>query len=233
MPTRDALAYYHNWYAEGLIDIEVFSPGFQPVHRQGLRRGSPSGHLCLVGNPRSGWVMTAPPDYAYLPVLKGPEGTYKVNLQETSTVGRQDFAVTSACESPEVLLNWVDQMYDPIISMQCSYGPIGVFFEEEPDENGVYVNAAPPEGMTEGELKSTNELLGPNAILNEYYGKYFYMEDRAQERCQDLNDFWFQYVDNTESFPAVVYSEEEIGIINDKLSGHQGPHRGARLSLAA
>ena len=157
-------------------------------------------------------------DYEYLPVLKGPEGTYKVNLQETSTVGRSNFAVTSVCENPELLLNWVDQMYDPIISMQCIYGPIGVFFEEEPDENGVYMNATPPEGMTEGELKSTNELLGPTRQLNEDYGKYYYMEDRAQERCQDLNDFWFQYVDDTESFPAVVYSEEEIGIINDKLS---------------
>ena len=214
---RDALAYYHNWYAEGLIDIEVFSQDSSQYIAKGSGEEARLGTFVwweipeVVGYDRA-------PDYAYLPVLKGPEGTYKVNLQETSTVGRQDFAVTSACESPEVLLNWVDQMYDPIISMQCSYGPIGVFFEEEPDENGVYVNAAPPEGMTEGELKSTNELLGPNVILNEYYGKYFYMEDRAQQRCQDLNDFWFQYVDNTESFPAVVYSEEEIGIINDKLS---------------
>ena len=142
--------------------------------------------------------------------------------------------MTSACESPEVLLNWVDQMYDPIISMQCSYGPIGVFFEEEPDENGVYVNAAPPEGMTEGELKSTNELLGPNVItLNEYYGKSFYMEDRAQQRCQDLNDFWFQYVDNTESFPAVVYGQGRDRHHQRQAQRHQGPHRGARLSLAA
>ncbi len=44
------------------------------------------------------------------------------------------------------------------------------------------------------------------------------MEERAQQRLDDLNDFWFQYVDSTEYFPSVVYTEEEIEVINDKLS---------------
>ena len=33
-----------------------------------------------------------------------------------------------------------------------------------------------------------------------------------------MNNFWFQYVDSTEYFPSVVYTEEEIEVINDKLS---------------
>ena len=44
------------------------------------------------------------------------------------------------------------------------------------------------------------------------------MEDRAQERLDDLRDFWFNYVDDYEYFPSVVYTEEEIETINDKLS---------------
>ena len=214
---RDALAYYHNWYAEGLIDIEVFSQDSSQYIAKGSGEDARLGTFVwweipeVVGYDRAG-------DYAYLPVLEGPDGTYKVNLQETSTVSRKDFAVTSACESPEVLLNWVDQMYDPIISMQANNGPIGVCFNEEPDENGVYTPAPLKEGETEGERKSANELLGPTRQLNEDYGKYFYMEDRAQQRLDDLNNFWFQYVDNTESFPPVVYTEEEIETISDKLS---------------
>ena len=109
-------------------------------------------------------------------------------------------------------------MYEPLNSMQAIYGPIGVFFEKEPDANGVYVNAAPPEGETEGELKAKNELLGPTEQLNEDYGKYYYMEDRAQQRLDDLKNFWFQYVDDTDYYPNVVFSEDEINVINDKLS---------------
>lgn len=44
------------------------------------------------------------------------------------------------------------------------------------------------------------------------------MEARAQQRLDDLRDFWFNYVDSTESYPNVVYTEEEIDVINDRLS---------------
>ena len=74
------------------------------------------------------------------------------------------------------------------------------------------------EGETEGELKSKSEWTGPSEQLAEDYGTYYYMEERAQQRLDDLNDFWFQYVDSTEYFPSVVYTEEEIEVINDKLS---------------
>lgn len=74
------------------------------------------------------------------------------------------------------------------------------------------------DGETAGELKSKNEWLGPSEQLTEDYGTYYYLEDRAQERLDDLNNFWFQYVDDTEYYPTVVYSQEEIEVINDKLS---------------
>lgn len=105
-----------------------------------------------------------------------------------------------------------------MISMQCNYGPIGVFFDETPDEKGVYKTIELKEGETEGELKSKSELLGPTRQLTEDYGKYFYLEARAQQRLDDLRDFWFNYVDSTESYPNVVYTEEEIDVINDRLS---------------
>lgn len=47
-----------------------------------------------------------------------------MNLNEMGTTGRDKFSVTKACKNPELLLKWVDQMYDPIISMQAIYGPI-------------------------------------------------------------------------------------------------------------
>ena len=74
------------------------------------------------------------------------------------------------------------------------------------------------EGETAGELKSKNEFLGPVEQLNEDYGTYYYMEDRAQERLNDIENFWFQYVDSREYYPTVVNTEEEINVINDRLS---------------
>lgn len=214
---KNALAYFHGWFEEGLIDIEVFSQDSSQYIAKGNGEDARLGTFVwweipeVVGYDRA-------EDYAYLPVLDGPDGTHHVNLNETSTVSRDQFAVTSACKDPKTLLNWVDQMYDPMISMQCNYGPIGVFFDETPDEKGVYKTIELKEGETEGELKSKTELLGPTRQLTEDYGKYFYLEARAQQRLDDLRDFWFNYVDSTESYPNVVYTEEEIDVINDRLS---------------
>ncbi len=102
--------------------------------------------------------------------------------------------------------------------MQCIYGPIGTYWTEEPDENGCYSLRELEAGETAGEIKAKNEWTGPSEQLAEDYGTYYYMEDRAQERLDDTRNFWFQYVDSTEYYPSVVYTEEEIEVINDKLS---------------
>lgn len=214
---KNAIAYYHDWFEEGLIDIEVFSQDSSQYIAKGNGEDPRLGVFVwweipeVVGQERAA-------SYEYLPILKGADGTYKVNLNEMGTTGRDKFAITKDCENPELLLKWVDQLYDPLMSMQAIYGPIGEYWTEEPDENGCYSMRELKEGETAGELKSKNELLGPTRQLSEDYGTYYYMEDRAQERLDDLNDFWFQYVESTEYYPTVVYTEEEIETINDRLS---------------
>ncbi len=214
---KNAIAYYHDWFEEGLIDIEVFSQDSSQYIAKGNGEDARLGVFVwweipeVVGQERAG-------DYEYLPVLNGPDGTHHVNLNEMGTIGRDKFSVTKACKNPALLLKWIDQVYDPINSMQAIYGPIGVYWTDEPDENGCYSIRELKDGETAGELKSKNELTGPSAQLAEDYGTYYYMEERAQQRLNDLNDFWFQYVDSTEYYPTVVYTEEEIEVINDKIS---------------
>lgn len=214
---KNAIAYYHDWFTEGLIDIEIFSQDSSQYIAKGNGDDARLGVFVWWEIPEVVGAERAE-DYAYLPILDGPDGTHHVNLNEMGTTGHDSFSVTKECKNPELLLKWVDQRYDPIISMQCIYGPIGTYWTDEPDENGCYSLRELAEGETAGELKSKNEWTGPSEQLAEDYGTYYYMEDRAQERLDDLRDFWFQYVDSTEYYPSVVYTEEEIETINDKLS---------------
>lgn len=214
---KAAISYYHDWFAEGLIDIEVFSQDSSQYIAKGNGEDPRLGVFVwweipeVVGSERA-------ESYEYLPILEGKDGTYHVNLNECGTTGHDKFSITKACGNPELLLKWVDQMYEPLMSMQAIYGPIGTYWTEEPDENGCYSMRELAEGETAGELKSKNELLGPTAQLSEDYGTYYYLEERAQARIDDTRDFWFQYVDSTEYYPTVVYTAEEIELINDKLS---------------
>lgn len=212
---KNAIAYYHDWVEEGLIDIEIFSQDSSVYIAKGVK--DQLGVFVWWEVPEVVGSELAP-DYAYLPILNGPDGTHHVNLNEMGTTGHDSFSITKSCKNPELLLKWVDQRYEPLISMQCIYGPIGVYWTDEPDENGCYSMRELGEGETAGELKGKNEWNGPSEQLAEDYGKYYYMEDRAQERLDDLKDYWFQYVDDFEYYPSVVYTEEEIDTINDKLS---------------
>ena len=49
---KNAISYFHKWFEEGLIDIEVFSQDSQPVYCKGQWRGCKTGRVHLVGNSR-------------------------------------------------------------------------------------------------------------------------------------------------------------------------------------
>ena len=51
-------------------------------------------------------------------------------------------------------VKWVDQMYEPLNSMQAIYGAIGSYWNEEPDEKGCYTMRDLKPGETAGELKA-------------------------------------------------------------------------------
>ena len=103
--------------------------------------------------------------------------------------------------------------------MQMQYGPIGTYFTEQ-DENGVWQSITDEEskekfGKSAGELKGEYEIYGPKLLLSDYYNTVFQLEDRAQERLKDLNDFWMPYVDDKSTYPIdCVYTEEELDIID-------------------
>jgi len=209
---KEAMIYFHQWYEEGLIDIEIFSQ----EDSQYIAKGS--GDDARLG-VFSWWEIAEVvgdnvDQYEYLTFLSDADGNLGVNLNEQPTTKHEQFAVTSTCENPELLMKWIDQVYEPVLSMQAVYGPIGEYFESEPDDNGVYVETA----EAGGDLKARTELKGPFRQMSSDFGTYYYMEARAQERIDDLKNIWFEKVDNLEYYPSIVYSLEEIDIVNEHIS---------------
>ena len=156
-------------------------------------------------------------DYAYLPPLKGPDGTCTVTIKSAgSAVNSGSLSITKDCKSPANLLKFYDQWYTGENVMQLQYGPIGVYFNEEKDDQGMYVSITDEEAREKfnksaGELKSTYEVAGPKLILSEYYLNVFHMEDRAMQRLNDLENFWFKYVDDFTYYPVdCVFTRGEL-----------------------
>ena len=210
---RNAITYYHDWYADGLIDVEVFSQD----DKQYLSK-------CAQGKVgvATWWEISElmgdyAKDYVYLPPLKGPDGTCTVTIKSAgSAVNSGQLSITKACESPINLLKFYDQWYTGENVMQLQYGPIGVYFNEEKDAEGMYVSITDDEAhekfnKSAGELKSASEVAGPKLILSDYYTNVFHMEDRAMQRLEDLQNFWFKYVDDFTFYPVdCVFTEDEL-----------------------
>ena len=210
---RNAITYYHDWYAEGLIDVEVFSHDAN----QYLAKGA-QGYLGVATWWEINEMMAShAEDYVYLPPLKGPDGTCTVYIKSAgNAVSSGMLSITSDCKSPINLLKFYDQWYTGENVMQLQYGPIGVYFHEEKDENGMYVSISDEEAREKynksaGELKSTYEVAGPKLILSEYYTNVFHMEARALQRLSDLENFWFNYVDDFTFYPVdCVFTQMEL-----------------------
>lgn len=212
---RKALTYFHDWYAEGLMDQEIFSQSdTQLISKcsQGYVGVSTWWYIEeLMGDYAD--------DYVFLPILDGPDGTHNVTVRTGGATNSGNLSITSECESPANLLKFFDQWYNPETVMQLQYGPIGTYFTEQ-DADGVWQSITDEEskekfGKSAGELKSEYEVYGPKLILSDYYSTTFKMEDRAIERLTDLNDFWMPYVNSTVTYPVdCVFTEEELDTID-------------------
>ncbi len=212
---RDALTYFHDWYAEGLMDVEMFSQD----DTQYIAKCS-QGYVGVA----TWWYIEElmgdyADDYVFLPILDGPDGTHNVTVRTGGGINSGQLCITKACKSPINLLKFFDRWYEPEIVMQLQYGPIGVYFTEQ-DENGVWQSITDAEaqekyGKSAGELKGEQEVYGPKLILSDYYLTTFKMEDRAIERLTDLYEFWMPYVDSTTTYPVdCVFTGEELDDID-------------------
>ncbi len=212
---RDAVSYFHNWYAEGLMDIEMFS----------------QDSTQLIAKCSQGYVGVSTwwyieevmgdyaEDYVFLPILDGPDGTHNVTVRTGGGINSGQLNITKACKSPANLLKFFDLWYTPENVMQLQYGPIGDYFTGQ-DENGVWLSITDEEsrekyGKSSGELKGEMEVYGPKLILSEYYLTTFKMEDRAIERLTDLNEFWMPYVGSSTTYPVdCVFTGRELDDID-------------------
>ena len=212
---REALTYFHDWYAEGLMDVEMFS----------------QSDTQLISKCQQGYVGVSTwwyieelmgdysKDYVFLPVLDGPDGTHNITVRTGGGTNGGQLSITSVCQSPINLLRFFDKWYTGETVMQLQYGPIGVYFTDQ-DENGVWYSITEEEaqerfGKGAGELKSTYEVAGPKLILSNYYLENFHMEDRAVERLEDLYNYWMPFVSDDSVYPVdCVFTSDELDTID-------------------
>ncbi len=152
---REALTTLRKWYAEGLINADVFS----------MKNGDfTSRFQDFTG---AAFVITHTPDFNFADGLSGytlmtylDNGDYdNMFLAEGSFGTMEGFAITKACKHPEILCAWIDAIHADFETWASwSYGEQGKIWDYAPD--GVHyvsflMGEAKDSGLSYGKWRQT------------------------------------------------------------------------------
>lgn len=152
---QDAIKYLRELYAEGLIDQEIFTQDENTYQAKCKETPTIVGCSAVWRSGHSFGDDVAEESYVTLPPLTGPDGKSGQYASDVNVTSNAVMVITNACEYPEVLARWIDTLYDPVISLQCNYGPLGTALMET--ENG-YVSTVPEGYSSLGEYLAANHL---------------------------------------------------------------------------
>lgn len=167
---KEAVKWLNSLYEQGLIDQEAFT---QDVTQYGTK--GKSGDVSLYGAfiDFNGINVVNQEryesEYTVLPPLAGEDGT-RLWAEGDKWIFRNQLAITTAAENPEVLVRWIDGLYEPEMSYQVCYGPLGTVTEKT--EDGMYQYIEIPDGKNEQDLRLSETVSSqPYCIMPEFNEK--------------------------------------------------------------
>lgn len=201
---RQAVDRLGDWYSRGLIDQESFSQDDTQYLAKGKTDTPILGSFIwwelreFVGDDRMD-------DYEIVGVLEGVDGRM-ASVSNNAEIGRSAMVITRSNEYPAATMRWADRMFDPVMSAQNNWGPIGVTLEE--NEDGLLVQI-PAEGESEGERRQRVAPGGPKITTREHFETVVAPEPRAAERQEIIAELYEPYAAN-DPYPPVMLSNDEL-----------------------
>ena len=208
---KEATNFIADWVDNGLID----KVSFEQSQDNFLANGKGMETYGAFYWWESETVVSNPEHYIVCNPLVGPNGDQTICVSNNPEIGTGELVVFSDCEYPEVLLAYFDRYYDPMISAQINYGPVGIVYEEELDENGMLVQKPLPEGVTTDELRLQNAPLGIINLGEYAWNNVVHMEPRAKLRLERLEKVAEPFVsENVKPCPNLQFTLEELNTLS-------------------
>ena len=208
---QEATNFIANWVSEGLID----PVSFEQSQDNFLANGKGLETYGAFYWWESETVVSNPENYIVCAPLVGPDGEQTICVSNNPEIGTGEVIIFNGVPNVEVLLAYFDRYYDPIISAQINYGPIGIVYEEELDENGMLVQKELTGDVTADELRLQNAPLGIIYLSDYAWENVVHMEPRAQLRLERLDAYATPYVpEGVKPTPNLQFTLEELNTLS-------------------
>ncbi|WP_258063250.1 MULTISPECIES: hypothetical protein [unclassified Rathayibacter] len=163
----------------------------------------------MVGEDRLG-------DYAILGVLEGVDGEKRASVTSNQEINRGAMAITRSNEHPAATMRWADRLFDPEMSAQSSWGPLGVTLQKD-EATGLLVQIPAAAGEAEGERRQKVAPGGPKITTEKDFETVVAPEPRAKERQDLVNEYYLPYKAN-DAYPPVMLSNDELDRVSYALT---------------
>ncbi len=219
---KDAVSEMARWYGDGLIDAEAMEQSQDTFLAKGKVNSAGYEKLGSFYWWEMETVISPSEQENYItmqPLVDDATGKQYVGVSNLQEVEKGECVIFNKASYKEVLLSYFDRFFDPYVSAQINYGPIGVVYEEEL-QNGKLVNKPVPEGMTTDELRLKNAPFGVIYLSDDAWENNVVMEPRAVLRLDRLEKYVKPYTyEGAKAFPNISYTLEEInGLANYEMN---------------
>ncbi len=207
---KEATNFIAGWVTDGLID----KVSFEQSQDNFLANGKGLETYGAFYWWESETVVSNPENYVCCAPLIGPDGSQTICVSNNPEVSTGEVIVFADTPNVEVLLSYFDRYYDPLVSAQINYGPIGIVYEDALDANGMLVQKEIPAGMTSDELRLQNAPLGIIYLSDYAWNNVVNMEPRAKLRLDRLNAYATPYVPaNVTPCPNLQFTMDELNTL--------------------
>ncbi|MGP9746746.1 extracellular solute-binding protein [Brachybacterium sp. AOP29-B2-41] len=207
---RDAIAVLHTWFTEGLIDQEAFSQDYVKMVAKGKLEPKALGSFYFWEAPEVVGPERAD-SYELVPLFPGPDGVIRACVANNQEINRGAFAITRTNEYAAATMRWVDMLFDPVMSAQTNWGPIGA--SQEMNGEGMLEQIPVEGGQTEQERRVKVAPGGPLMVTADDFANVVLAEPRAAVRQEQIVEHFEPHRAN-EQYPPVMLSVEELNRIS-------------------
>lgn len=206
---KEAIKFFNKLYEEGLIDPECFTQDKQAYIAKCAQEPTVVGSLITYAGYNEFGLDRVKEEYIAVEPMKGVNGE-QLWSKEESGFWRNRMVITCAAKNPEVIMRWADNLFDPEISVQVTYGPYGINIEK--NENGTIDMLPPPEGMTTDQFLLSETTRGlPYAVIGDMVDKINI--DASMQYKNEISKLMAPFC-TQEVFPMVYNTAEETEIIS-------------------
>ena len=208
----EAVKWMHDMYQKGVLDPEFFT---QEESMATAKRQAEGGSQVGLF---TGWTAGAQAganagQFVALEAVEGYDGGHYVeNSQNYLDISDKELLITTSCENPEKLLQWADDFYDDLVSLQTFYGSIPDQVADNGD--GTYEVLVPADGssLDTSAWSWSMRDFGPKYMNPEFYDKVSLPADQGDGIKLAEDEINGKYINSDKSvpFPVVKYTDEEL-----------------------